>query len=346
MEPERPTRLFRPTHPDRAGGSEARSEGRAALPPEHPKSGLRRLADQTLGRLGRTRPGRVAMNALGGWWNDDIPRMGAALAYYTLFALAPVLIIAIAIGGLLWGSDRVRVEIIGQIASLMGPEGAQTIEGMLAAAAKAPPSGLVMIAGLATFFAGATGAFLELQAALDTVWRVTPLRHTNALRDFVTQRLISAGLVLGFAFLLLVALVISAALNALLKFASGLLPGPDAIWQIADVGISLVVICFLFAMIYKFMPYERLPWRGVWAGAAVAAGLFVLGKSVVGSYFAGSSFISSYGAAGSVIVVLVWVYWSTQILLFGAEVTRAVVQEVGSRPPPVSVGPRRIVSRA
>jgi membrane protein len=272
--------------------------------------------------------------------------MGAALAYYTLFALAPVLIIAIAVGGLLWGSDQVRGAIFGQIASLMGPEGAQTIEGMLAAAAKAPPSALVMIVGLATFFAGATGAFLELQAALDTVWRVTPQQKTNALRDFVTQRLISAGLVLGFAFLLLVALVISAALNAISKFASGVLPGPDGLWKIADLGISMLVISFLFAMIYKFMPYERLAWRGVWAGAAVAAALFVAGKSLVGPYFAGSSFISSYGAAGSVIVVLVWVYWSTQILLFGAEVTRAFDQEFGPKPTPVSIGPRRIVARA
>ena len=286
------------------------------------------------------------MNSLSGWWSDDIPRMGAALAYYTLFALAPVLIIAIAVGGLVWGSDQVRSQIIGQISSLMGPEGAQTIEGMLAAAAKTSPSVLVMIAGLATFFAGATGAFLELQAALDTVWRVTPQQHTSAVRGFVTQRLISAGLVLGFAFLLLVALVISAALNAVSKFASGVLPGPDWIWKIADVGISLLVISFLFAMIYKFMPYERLPWRDVWAGAVVAAALFVVGKSLAGPYFAGSSFISSYGAAGAVIVVLVWVYWSTQILLLGAEVTRAFVQEFGPKPPPVSIGPRRIVSRA
>ncbi|HEV8198700.1 MAG TPA: YihY/virulence factor BrkB family protein [Candidatus Polarisedimenticolia bacterium] len=320
--------------------------GRSALPPEPPKSGLRKLTDRTLGRLGRTRLGRVAVNSFAGWWSDNIPRMGAALAYYTLFALAPVLIIAIAVGGLVWGSDQVRGQIIGQISSLMGPEGAQTIEGMLAAAAKTSPSVLVMIAGLLTFFAGATGAFLELQAALDTVWRVTPQQHTNAVRDFVTQRLVSAGLVLGFAFLLLVALVISAALNAVSKFASGVLPGPDWIWKIADIGISLLVISFLFAMIYKFMPYERLPWRDVWAGAAVAAGLFVVGKSLVGPYFAGSSFISSYGAAGSVIVVLVWVYWSTQILLLGAEVTRAFVQEFGPEPPPVSIGPRRIVSRA
>jgi membrane protein len=327
MKPERPTR---PTGPP--------GERHQAPSPDEPKSGWQ--------RLGRTRIGRVAKNTFAGWWSDDLPRMGAALAYYTLFALAPVLLVAIAVGGLIWGSDQVRSAIVGQISALMGPEGAQTIEGMLAAAARTSPSVFVMIAGLATFFAGATGAFLELQAALDTIWRVTPRTHGSAVRDFITRRLISAGLVLGFAFLLLTALVISAALNALSKFASGVLPGPDWIWKAVDFGVSLLVISFLFAMIYKFMPYERLPWRDVWGGAFVAAALFVLGKSVVGPYFAGSSFVSSYGAAGSVIVVLVWVYWSTQILLLGAEVTRAFVQEFGPQPQPVSVGPRRIVARS
>lgn len=289
---------------------------------------------------------RIGRKALAGWWADDIPRMGAALAYYTLFALAPVLIVAIAIGGLIWGPDAVRGEIVGQIGGLIGIEGAQTIENMLAAAGRQEPGLLVMISGLVTFFAGATSAFLELQAALDTIWRVTPRTHGSVLRDFITQRLISAGLVLGFAFLLLVSLVISAALNAASRSASGFLPGAGWLPRLADLGISLVVISFVFAMIYKFMPYERLSWRDVWAGALTAAALFVLGKTVLGPYFAASSFISAYGAAGSVIVVLVWVYWSTQILLLGAEVTRAFVQEYGPQPQPVSVGPRRIVARS
>jgi membrane protein len=288
---------------------------------------------------------RVATRAFTGWWADNLPRMGAALAYYTLFALAPVLIVAIAVGGMLFGEEAVRGEIVGQIAGLMGPEGARTIEEMLAAAARTSPSLLVMLSGIATFFLGATGAFLELQAALDAVWRVTPRRHVNALRDFFTQRLISAGLVLAFVFLLLTALVISAALQAASKYAGSLLPGADVLWKAADIVISLAVITFVFAMIYKFMPYERLPWRHVWAGAVVAAGLFVLGKSLLGPYFAASSFISTYGAAGSVIVVLVWVYWSSQILLFGAEVTRAVAQEYAPRPAPLSIGPRRIAAR-
>jgi membrane protein len=309
---------------------------RPAVPghPESPKT-----------KWGHKRLVRVATKAFGGWWADNLPRMGAALAYYTLFALAPVLIVAIAVGGMVFGEEAVRGEIVGQIAGLMGPEGARTIEEMLAAAARTSPSPLVMLTGIATFFLGATGAFLELQAALDTVWRVTPRQHANALRDFFTQRLISAGLVLAFVFLLLTALVISAALQAASRYASSALPGADVVWKAADIVISLAVITFVFAMIYKFMPYERLPWRHVWAGAVVAAGLFVLGKSLLGPYFAASSFISTYGAAGSVIVVLVWVYWSSQILLFGAEVTRAVVQESG--PPPVlrSVGPRRIAAR-
>lgn len=294
----------------------------------------------------RSRSFRIAVRAFSGWWADNIPRMGAALAYYTLFALAPVLLVAIAVGGMMFGAEAVRGEIFGQIAGLMGPEGAKTIQDMLAAASQSAPGPLVMIAGLVTFFLGATGAFLELQAALNTVWRVTPRQTGSALRDFVMERLISAGLVLAFAFLLLTALVISAALGAIAKYAGGLLAGDPAMALLLDIAVSTAVITFLFAMIYKFMPYERLPWRHVWAGALTAAALFVIGKSLLGPYFAGSKFISSYGAAGSVIVVLVWVYWSSQILLFGAEVTRAVAQEYEPKPPPVSVGPRRIAARS
>ena len=294
----------------------------------------------------RSRFYRVAVQSFSGWWSDNIPRMGAALAYYTLFALAPVLLVAIAVGGMVFGAEAVRGEIFGEIAGLMGPEGAKTIQDMLAAAARSSPSPVVMISGLVTFFLGATGAFLELQAALNTVWRVTPRQTGNALRDFVMERLISAGLVLAFAFLLLTALVISAGLGAVSKYAGNLLPGGPLMVNLIDIVISTAVITFLFAMIYKFMPYEELPWRHVWAGALTAAALFVVGKSLLGPYFAGSKFISSYGAAGSVIVVLVWVYWSTQILLFGAEVTRAVAQEYGPKPPPVSVGPRRIAARS
>ena len=324
-----------------------RSQRRPSVPglPDRPAWKQRLPGRRVAQAVRRSRFFRVAMRAFSGWWADNIPRMGAALAYYTLFALAPVLLVAIAVGGMVFGAEAVRGEIFGQIAGLMGPEGAKTIQDMLAAAAQSAPGTLVMIAGLVTFFLGATGAFLELQAALNTVWRVTPRQSGHALRDFVMERLISAGLVLAFAFLLLTALVISAALGAIAKFAGGLLGGDPALALLLDIAVSTVVITFLFAMIYKFMPYERLPWRNVWAGALTAAGLFVVGKSLLGPFFAGSKFISSYGAAGSVIVVLVWVYWSTQILLFGAEVTRAVAQEAGPQPPPIAVGPRRIAAR-
>jgi membrane protein len=312
-----------------------------------PPAWQRRLLDNRfVQRVLHGRFHRVAMRSFSGWWADNIPRMGAALAYYTLFALAPVLLVAIAVGGMVFGDEAVRGEIFGQIAGLMGPEGARTIQDMLAAAARTAPSTLVMVSGLVTFFLGATGAFLELQAALNTVWRVTPRQTGNALRDFLKERLISAGLVLAFAFLLLTALVISAGLTAISKYAGHLLPGGPVSVKLLDIVVSTTVITFLFAMIYKFMPYEKLPWRNVWAGALTAAALFVVGKSLLGPYFAGSKFISSYGAAGSVIVVLVWVYWSTQILLFGAEVTRAVAQEYGPQPPPISVGPRRIAARS
>src|SRR5262245_2184247 len=234
---------------------------------------------------------RVAIVSFSGWWADNIPRMGAALAYYTLFALAPVLLVAIAVGGMVFGAEAVHGEIFGEVAGLMGAEGAKTIQDMLAAAALTSPSRVVMISGLVTFFLGATGAFLELQSALNAVWRVTPRQTGNALKDFLKERLISAGLVLAFAFLLLTALVISAGLTAISRYAGSALPGGPVMVQLLDIVVSTAVITFLFAMIYKFMPYERLPWRNVWAGALTAAAPFIVGKALLSPHFAGSKSI-------------------------------------------------------
>jgi membrane protein len=261
--------------------------------------------------------------AFAGWWQDNVPRMGAALAYYTLFALAPVLILVIALGGIFFGPDAVRGEVVAQLQGLMGREGAETVQGMLEAAGRSTPRLAVTLGAIVTFFLGATGAFLELQGALDTIWRAKPKSSGSVLRDLLLERFISFGLVLGFAFVLLTALIVSAALAALSSYIGSRFPGGPLLWQAIDVIFSFAVITLLFALIYKVMPHATVRWRQVWIGAIVTALLFALGKFLIGLYLGASVITSTYGAAGSVIVVLVWVYYTSQIVLLGAEFTKA-----------------------
>lgn len=286
-------------------------------------------------RLTPDRLWQVLKAAVDGWWTDSVPRMGAALAYYTLFALAPILIVAIAVAGLVFGQEAVRGEIVGQIEGLTGREGAVAVQAMLEGAAR-PSSSIpaTVIAGI-TFFLGATGAFLELQTDLDAIWRVKPKSRGSFLRDLLMQRLISFGLVLGFAFLLLTSLVVSAALAAAHTYMGNAFPGVAVLWEAVNVVVSLAVITLLFAMIYKVLPDVKLTWSDVWVGALVTAGLFTVGKLLIGLYLGTSSFGSTYGAAGSVIVILVWVYYTSQVILLGAEFTRAYVEHFGPRPAPV-----------
>jgi membrane protein len=277
---------------------------------------------------------RVLKQALAGWWNDNVPRMGAALAYYALFSLAPILVVAIAIAGFAFGPEAVRGEIVGQIEGLVGREGALAVQAMLEGAAKPSSSVPATIVGIFTFFLGATGAFLELQTDLDAIWRVKPKSRGSLLRDLLMQRLISFGLVLGIGFLLLTSLVISAALAALHRYMGNAFPGMTILWEAMNVVVSLAVITLLFAMIYKVLPDVKLAWKHVWVGGLVTAGLFTTGKFLIGFYLGTSAFASTYGAAASVIVILVWVYYSTQVILLGAEFTRAFVDQYGRRPPP------------
>jgi membrane protein len=260
--------------------------------------------------------------------------MGAALAYYTLFSLAPILVVAIAVAGLVFGPEAVRGEIVGQIDGLIGPQGAQAVQAMLEGAARPSNSIPATIVGVITFFLGATGAFLELQTDLDAIWRVKPKESTSFWRALLKQRLVSFGLVLGFAFVLLTSLVVSAALAALHTYMGNAFPGGAVLWEALNVIVSLAVIAALFAMIYKVLPDVRLSWSDVIVGALVTAGLFTLGKFLIGLYIGTSAFASTYGAAGSVIVILVWVYYSAQIILLGAEFTREYVKRFGSKPAP------------
>jgi membrane protein len=285
----------------------------------------------------RLTPGGLAIvfrGAVAGWWNDNVPRMGASLAYYTLFALAPILVVAIAIGGLVFGAEAVRGEIVGQIEGLIGHEGGKAVQSMLEGAAHRGSSVLASGAGIFTFFLGATGAFLELQAALDTIWRVKPKEDTSFIRALVMQRLISFSLVVALGFLLLTSLLVSAALAAIHNYLGSTFTGLVVLWEALNVVVSLGVITLLFALIYKVLPDVKLAWREVWVGALVTAGLFTIGKLVIGLYLGTASIATTYGAAGSVLVILVWVYYSAQIILLGAEFTRAYVERYGRRPPP------------
>ncbi|MFL5496860.1 MAG: YihY/virulence factor BrkB family protein [Gemmatimonadales bacterium] len=274
----------------------------------------------------------VMKHALNGWWNDNIPRLGASLAYYTLFSLAPILLIAIAMAGLVFGAEAVRGEIVGQIQGLVGKQGAEAVQSMLESAAKPSSSKLATAVGLFTFFLGSTGVFLELQTALDGIWRVKP-KPSAGIRQFLLPRLISFGLVVVVGFLLLVSLLVSAVLAALDRYMGNAFPALTVVWQGANVLLSLGIITLLFTLIYKVLPDVDLRWRDVWVGGLVTAGLFSIGKQVIGLYLGRSTLASSYGAAGSVVVLLLWVYYSAQIVLLGAEFTRFYVDRFGGRPP-------------
>jgi membrane protein len=276
----------------------------------------------------------ILRRALAGWWNDNVPRLGASLAYYTLFSLAPILVVAIAIGGLIFGAEAVRGEIVGQIQGMLGREGAEAVQAMLEGAARPSTSVAATAAGVVTFFLGATGAFLELQTALNAIWRVKPKDDGSFFQVLVIQRLISFGLVVAMGFLLVTSLLVSAALAAVHTFMGNAFPGVVVLWEALNVVVSLGVTTVLFALIYKVLPDVKLVWADVWIGALVTAGLFTIGKLLIGTYLGTTGVASTYGAAGSVIVILVWVYYSAQVILLGAEFTREYVATFGRRPAP------------
>lgn len=270
------------------------------------------------------------VEAFTGWREHNASRMAAALAYYTVFSLAPILVISIALAGLVFGQEAAEGRIVGQISGLIGQTSASALEAMIAAARKPSTGILATVLGVATLVFGATGVFAELQESLNTIWGVKPKPGRGFIR-MLKSRFVSFAMVLGIGFLLLVSLVVSAAIAALGSWMSGLLPLPEALMQIINVAVSIGVITLLFAMIFRVLPDVQIAWRDVWVGAAFTAVLFGLGKLAIGLYLGKSSLASSYGAAGALVVLLVWVYYSAQILFFGAELTRSYAYQHGSR---------------
>ena len=257
---------------------------------------------------------------------DRVPRLGAALAFYTTFALAPLLVIVVAIAGLVFGREAAEGRLLGEMRSLVGDEGADALQALVAAAGQ-PGAGVLasLLGGLVLLF-GAVGLFTELQDALNTIWKVEP-KPGRALWVIVRGRFLSFSLVLGSAFLLLVSLVVSAAMSAM----SGLFVGPQSslIPYITQWIVSFAVITGLFAMIYRLLPDAEIAWRDVWFGAAVTSVLFTVGKSLIGLYLGQTATTSVYGAAASFVVLLLWNYYTAQIFLFGAELTKANAIRLG-----------------
>jgi membrane protein len=257
--------------------------------------------------------------------------MGAALAFYTLFSVTPILIIALAIAGWVFGPHTAETEVLGQLQALTGTAGADALRNLLSSAHYSDKKGMAAVVGIVTLVIGATSVFGELQHALDIIWG-SPNREKDAgWWKLVRTRLLSFGMVLGVGFLLLVSLVASAVLAAFGGWLESRFGGLQIVLPILDMAVSFGMTVLLFAMIYKYVPHEDIAWRDVWIGAAVTAFLFTVGKSLIGLYLGRSSFNGAYGAAGSLIVLLLWIYYSAQIFLLGAEFTRVFAYSQGSR---------------
>ncbi len=263
------------------------------------------------------------------WLDDDAPTLGAALAFYTLFSLAPVLIVAVSIAGFAFGQKAAQGEIVRQFQGLMGIQGAGAIETILQSTNR-PRLGILATAlGLVAILVGASGAFNELQDALNIIWKVNSKK--SFWRVALRHRFFSLSLVVATGFLLLTSLVITASLAAAENFIDTLLPISIAILESMNFSFSFIVITLLFALIFKFIPDTTIPWRDVWMGAAVTSLLFTVGKIIIGFYLGHSALTSAYGAAASLVVFLIWIYYSAQILLFGAEITHIYALKYGSR---------------
>jgi membrane protein len=262
---------------------------------------------------------------------DYAPSMGAALAYYTMFSIAPLLFIVILIAGLIFGEEAARGEIFLQLRGLMGEQGAGAIQTMVQGV-KEPATGVIgTLVSAVVLVVGATTVFAELQNALDRIWRAPARAKPSGVWGLVRARLLSFGLILGVGFLLIVSLIASAALAALGNWWSPLLGDWETLAQLLNLVIGFGLFTTAFALIYKLMPSVKIEWHDVWIGAAVTALLFTIGKFLIGLYIGKSAIASGFGAAGSIVVVLVWVYYSAQIFLFGAEFTWVYAHTSGSR---------------
>ncbi|MDX1963570.1 MAG: YihY/virulence factor BrkB family protein [Pirellulales bacterium] len=262
------------------------------------------------------------------WLADNAARLGAALAFYSVLSLAPLLVIVIAIAALVFGKDAARGAIVHQFTEFVGPEGAAAIQDMIVHAQQPVLGSVASLVGIVTLFLGAAGVFGELQEALNTIWKVKP-KSDVGLWGYVQNRFLSFAMVFGTGFMLLISLVLSAGLNSLSQYFAGDEWTP--LWWVLNFFISFGVVTLLFAMIYKYVPDAEIRWNDVWVGAILTALLFTIGKTLIGLYLGSAGVGSAYGAAGSLVVLLVWIYYSAQILFFGAEFTHIYAQNYGEK---------------
>ncbi len=273
----------------------------------------------------------LVRRTIGAWLDDYAPSMGAALAYYTIFSIAPLLLIVIAVTGWFFGAEASRGEILAQLEGLMGRDGAMMIEGLIKSANDPSKSAWATATGVVLLLIGATTVFGELQDALDRIWRAPVKVNSGGIVKLLQTRLLAFGMIFGISFLLMVSLIVSAGLSALGKWWAPLFAGWEVVAQLVNFFASFALITALFALIYKFMPRVRVAWRDVWFGAAFTSLLFTIGKLLIGLYIGKSGVASVFGAAGSLVVLLLWVYYSAQIFLLGAEYTWVYAHELGSR---------------
>ena len=272
----------------------------------------------------------LSKKAVMAWIDDFAPSMGAAISYYTMFSLAPLLVIVIAVAGALFGEEAVRGALTSQLQGTIGREGAMAIQGLIASA-REPSKGIVAGSiSIGLLIIGATTVFAELQSALDRIWHVPEKAKPTGLWAILRARVLSFGLILGLAFLLMVSLMVSTVVSAIGSWAGGLLPAWEFLLMAINIAISLGISTVLFAMIFKFMPTVPIRWHDVWIGAGVTAVLFEVGKAGIGLYLGKSGVSDSFAAAGSLVVVLAWVYYAAQIFLLGAEFTKVYANEHGS----------------
>jgi membrane protein len=266
--------------------------------------------------------------AFDGYSADRVPRLGAALSYYTIFSAAPLIVIATAIAAFFLGAEAVNGQVSETLRGTLGDAGSHAVEDMVRGARNISHATLATVIGVVMLVFGASGVFIELQDSLNTIWNVKA-RPGRGLQDFVRDRLLSLGMVLGAGFLLLVSLLMSAILAGLSKYMQNFLPGGALPWEIANEIVSFLVISLIFAVMFKYLPDALVPWRGVWIGGFATGAMFVLGKTLIGLYLGRSAMASAYGAAGSLAIVLLWVYYVSQIFFFGAEFTKAYVDAEG-----------------
>ncbi|WP_373546756.1 YihY/virulence factor BrkB family protein [Chamaesiphon sp.] len=274
---------------------------------------------------------RLLKETVNEWQQDKVDRMAAALAYYTLFSIAPLLVIAVAVAGAVFGQEAARGEVVTQIQGLLGKAGAEVVQTALANTQNPQAgNGIVptVISALVLMF-GASGVFVQLQDSLNAVWNVE-VSSKAGVKAVVRKRIFSFAMVITIGFILMVSLVVSAGLAAFSAFTNQLFPVLASLWRLLNLGISLGTFTFLFALIYKYIPDIKIAWRDVLVGAVFTSVLFSIGKELLGLYLGNGAFGSTYGAAGSLVTVLAWIYYSVQIMLFGAEFTQVYTRKYGS----------------